>query len=145
MAIDRFAEKLLHPRSGWIPLLLCLAALIGGPIVFLIGIALEQVLLLSIPLMLMAGSAVLMGIISLFGFLAIPPNMARVLLLFGSYQGTVSNSGFFWVNPFYSKKKISLRVRNFETGSHATPETKDAQGRVVSINGKYTSHSELFQ
>jgi regulator of protease activity HflC (stomatin/prohibitin superfamily) len=43
----------------------------------------------------------------------------------------VRESGFFWVNPFYTKKKLSLRVRNFETGSIHTPEKKDAAGKVV--------------
>jgi regulator of protease activity HflC (stomatin/prohibitin superfamily) len=59
------------------------------------------------------------------------PNEARVLLLFGDYHGSVHDSGFFWVNPFYSKKKISMKVRNFETGSLRTPETKDEKGHVV--------------
>jgi regulator of protease activity HflC (stomatin/prohibitin superfamily) len=65
--------------------------------------------------------------------MAIAPNQARVLLLFGKYKGSVLTSGFFWVNPFFSKKKISLRVRNFETGSIPTPEQKDAQGKVVQV------------
>jgi len=43
----------------------------------------------------------------------------------------VVESGFYWVNPFYSKRKITLRVRNFETGSMTTPEVKDAQGHIV--------------
>ena len=38
----------------------------------------------------------------------------------------------YWVNPFFSKKKVSLRIRNFETGSVVTPEKKDAAGTVVS-------------
>jgi regulator of protease activity HflC (stomatin/prohibitin superfamily) len=54
-----------------------------------------------------------------------------VLLLFGKYKGSALESGFYWVNPFFSKKKISLRIRNFETGSIHTPERKDAQGKVV--------------
>jgi regulator of protease activity HflC (stomatin/prohibitin superfamily) len=60
-----------------------------------------------------------------------PSNQARVFLLFGDYKGSALSSGFFWVNPFYSKNKISLRVRNFETGSIHTPERKNAEGKVV--------------
>ncbi len=71
------------------------------------------------------------AIIGLFGLMAIQPNEARVLLLFGDYKGTVRDSGFFWVNPFFTKTKISLRVRNFETGSIETKETKDAAGKVL--------------
>lgn len=48
------------------------------------------------------------------GFFIVEPNKAMVLLLFGDYKGTVKANGFFWVNPFMTKKKISLRVRNFE-------------------------------
>jgi regulator of protease activity HflC (stomatin/prohibitin superfamily) len=46
------------------------------------------------------------------GFMTLQPNEARVLILFGAYKGTVRRSGFHWTNPFYSKKKISLRMRN---------------------------------
>ena len=54
-----------------------------------------------------------------------------MLLLFGEYRGTIIETGFYWVNPFYSKKKVSLRVRNFETGSITTPEMKDHAGTIV--------------
>jgi len=70
-------------------------------------------------------------ILLLFGFQAVQPNDARALLLFGEYQGSIVESGFFWVNPFCSKKRISLRVRNFETGSITTPEVKDAAGKIL--------------
>jgi regulator of protease activity HflC (stomatin/prohibitin superfamily) len=43
------------------------------------------------------------------------PNNSRVLLLFGKYVGTVKQNGFYWVNPFYTKKKISLRASNFDS------------------------------
>jgi len=49
------------------------------------------------------------------GFITITPNNAKVLLLFGDYVGSVKESGFFWVNPFYKKIAISLRARNFES------------------------------
>ena len=65
------------------------------------------------------------------GFVAIAPNDARALLLFGDYKGSITESGFFWVNPFFTKKRITRRVRNFETGSVTTPQRKDAAGKVV--------------
>ncbi|MEQ9403052.1 MAG: SPFH domain-containing protein [Cyclobacteriaceae bacterium] len=49
------------------------------------------------------------------GFFFVNPNGSRVLVLFGEYKGTVRSNGFFWVNPFYMKKKISLRARNFDS------------------------------
>ncbi|AGA80784.1 SPFH domain-containing protein [Echinicola vietnamensis] len=61
--------------------------------------------------------AVIIGIVFIFvipGFFIVEPNKAVVLLLFGAYKGSVKSNGFFWVNPFMKKQKISLRVRNFE-------------------------------
>jgi regulator of protease activity HflC (stomatin/prohibitin superfamily) len=81
----------------------------------------------------------LSGLISLGGFQAIAPNDARVFLLFGDYRGSTSQSGFYWVNPFFSKRKISLRVRNFETGSITMPEQKDSSGKVLQHKSRSAS------
>jgi regulator of protease activity HflC (stomatin/prohibitin superfamily) len=54
-------------------------------------------------------------LLSLAGFFYVNPNGSRVLVLFGEYIGTVKANGFFWVNPFYYKKSISLRARNFDS------------------------------
>ncbi len=51
----------------------------------------------------------------LIGFTVVNPNESTVLILFGSYKGTIKENGFFWVNPFFVKKKISLRARNFDS------------------------------
>ncbi len=51
----------------------------------------------------------------LAGLFIVNPNEAKALVLFGTYKGTVKQDGFWWANPFMSKKAISLRVRNFET------------------------------
>jgi regulator of protease activity HflC (stomatin/prohibitin superfamily) len=48
------------------------------------------------------------------GFMQIEPNEARVMVFFGEYEGTVKENGFFWVNPFYTKKKLTLRARNLD-------------------------------
>lgn len=53
-------------------------------------------------------------ILHLIGFMIIQPNQSRVLTFFGKYRGTVRDNGFFWVNPFYGKQKISLRARNMD-------------------------------
>ena len=61
---------------------------------------------------------IISGIFFLAAFLILPgmtvinPNESSVLVLFGDYRGTIKRNGFFWVNPFYMKKKISLRARN---------------------------------
>ncbi len=49
------------------------------------------------------------------GFFYINPNSSVVLVLFGDYKGTVKDNGFFWTNPFYARKTISLRARNFDS------------------------------
>jgi regulator of protease activity HflC (stomatin/prohibitin superfamily) len=59
--------------------------------------------------------ALLIVLVSWFGLFIVNPNEAKVLQLFGSYAGTVRNSGLKYANPFYTKRKVSVRVRNFET------------------------------
>ncbi len=49
-----------------------------------------------------------------FGFMQLEPNEARVMVFFGKYKGTFKETGFFWVNPFMTKKSISLRARNLD-------------------------------
>ncbi|MDP2088326.1 MAG: SPFH domain-containing protein [Flavobacteriaceae bacterium] len=58
---------------------------------------------------------IVIGILILAGFFLINPNTSMVLLLFGKYIGTVKDNGFFWANPFYTKKGISLRAHNFDS------------------------------
>lgn len=64
------------------------------------------------------------------GFFVVNPNEARVLQLFGRYVGTVKASGLRWANPFFVKRKISLRVRNFETGKL---KVNDANSNPIEI------------
>lgn len=133
MSPSHVVEKPLVPRKGWGMLLVCLAALAVGPILFAVlasGLQNDPTFPRLLGMVVCALVAVA-GFLGLFGFLAVQPNDARVLLLFGEYVGTVSQSGFYWVNPFYSKKKISLRVRNFETGSSNVSEKKNEAGVVI--------------
>ena len=57
----------------------------------------------------------LIGVVGECGLFTVSPNEAKVLQLFGDYVGTVRTPGLRWVNPFYTKKSVSLRVRNFES------------------------------
>jgi regulator of protease activity HflC (stomatin/prohibitin superfamily) len=57
----------------------------------------------------------LLGILCLAGLMVVNPNESMVMVLFGAYRGTVKKNGFWWANPFYSRKKISLRARNFDS------------------------------
>ena len=69
-------------------------------------------------------------LISWCGFLMLEPNEARVLTWFGKYSGTFTDTGFFWVNPFYSSKKLSLRARNLDA---APIKVNDKTGNPVMI------------
>ncbi|MBN7811400.1 SPFH domain-containing protein [Algoriphagus sp. H41] len=95
-------EKITKPSSGYLMLFLALAGIAASVYSFTqVWIAPGAILLF-------------ISILLLPGFFIVEPNKAMVLLLFGKYEGTVKANGFFWVNPFMTKKKISLRVRNFE-------------------------------
>lgn len=123
-------EHRMVPMSGWTPLFVCLAGFVFGILCIPGGAMLGGAA--GIMLIVTGIVAIPVALISLFGLIAIAPNESRVLLLFGEYKGSVVESGFFWVNPFYSKRKVSLRIRNFETGSFSSPQEKDAAtGRVL--------------
>lgn len=65
-----------------------------------------------------------------FGFFMVHPNEARVLQLFGAYTGTAREPGLRWANPFYTKKAVSTRVRNFESGKL---KVNDSRGSPIEI------------
>ncbi len=81
-------------------------------------------------LALVISAAVVVSILIMTGFMVINPNEARVVQFFGRYIGSVRKAGFHWVLPFTDKRKISLRVRNFET---ARLKVSDADGNPVEI------------
>ena len=83
------------------------------------------------PLVLVVGCLLLLVNITCWcGFLLLEPNEARVITWFGKYSGTFSRTGFYWINPFYSSKKVSLRARNLD----AQPiKVNDKTGNPVMI------------
>lgn len=74
--------------------------------------------------------SILTAVVSWCGFFTLQPNEARVLILFGAYKGSIRTSGFHWTNPFYTKKKISLRMRNLN-GERA--KVNDKRGNPIEI------------
>jgi regulator of protease activity HflC (stomatin/prohibitin superfamily) len=76
------------------------------------------------------GTLLVIVIPSISGFFSVEPNQAVVLLLFGKYIGTVSEAGFWWTNPFASKRQVSLRVRNFNS---KIIKVNDAEGSPIEI------------
>jgi len=64
------------------------------------------------------------------GFTVVNPNESSILVLFGAYKGTIKKNGLFWVNPFFVRKKISLRARNFDS---ETIKVNDKIGNPIKI------------
>lgn len=77
-----------------------------------------------------AGFVMLCLLVCLIGFFMVDPNEARVLQLFGKYVGTARDAGLRWANPFYTKRKVSVRIRNFETGKL---KVNDIRGNPIEI------------
>lgn len=95
-------EIIIKPASGYM-------ALVAGLLLAIVGALISM----SIP-----GASVVVGLLlmaAIGGVYIVNPNEGKVLVLFGDYVGTVTESGFYWSNPFYTKTKISLKARNFET------------------------------
>lgn len=84
----------------------------------------------SAPIGAGAGVAATIACFMLCGFFIISPNEGAVIQLFGTYSGTARATGLRWANPFYTKSKVSLRVRNFET-THL--KVNDIEGNPVEI------------
>jgi len=84
----------------------------------------------SIPLVVVTVLAFIILVICMLGFFMVHPNQARVLTLFGTYVGSARQTGLRWANPFYAKKAVSLRVRNFDCD---TLKVNDSSGNPIEI------------
>ena len=118
-------ERVRNGAAG-IPTLLLLAVLGSANLYFFIqGVRSEALLVI-------AGTSLLWVLLVFVaaGFFMVNPNEARVLQLFGDYAGTAKEPGLRWANPLLTKKRISLRVRNFES-SHL--KVNDAEGNPIEI------------
>lgn len=71
--------------------------------------------------------------IGMIGLYTVQPNQAAVVSLFGKYVGTVKDNGLRWNNPFFSEKKISLRVRNFESGKLKVNELDGSPIEIAAV------------
>lgn len=94
-------EFTIKPISGYLALLIA-ALLLGGSIAGFIYSIIWLGVILS-----------LLFIFTILGFKVVNPNSSCVMVLFGAYKGTIRENGFFWVNPFYITRHLSLRARNF--------------------------------
>ncbi|WP_290621257.1 MULTISPECIES: SPFH domain-containing protein [unclassified Arsukibacterium] len=114
-------ERMINSKGGFgmIGVLLILQLLMVAALVVMPGV-LKAVFAL----------AAIVVLVCWFGFYMVHPNQSAVLQLFGRYVGTDLNNGLRWSNPLYSKQKVSLRVRNFESSKM---KVNDSAGNPVEI------------
>jgi len=109
-----------------IPLAVLFALLLGLFVAGFVHGVWHQLIGIAIP------SVILFAIVAFLckGFFQVQPNQGMVLLLFGRYAGTARETGLRWTNPFYAKRAVSLRVRNFESSKL---KVNDADGNPIEI------------
>ncbi len=87
----------------------------------------------NIPVVIAGIVLALLGLFSLIGLYMVEPNQSAVVSLFGKYIGTVKENGLRWNNPFYGKRKVSLRVRNFESGKLKVNELDGSPIEIAAV------------
>ncbi len=118
-------EREQHGIPG-LPILLLLLVTFGAVVWMLIWAAQSR----ATPLIFLAAVGLVVITLLMFGLFMVNPNEGKVLQLFGQYVGTAKQQGLRWANPFYTKKSVSLRVRNFES-SHL--KVNDLEGNPIEI------------
>ncbi len=118
-------------KSTWagIPVLLILLAALIATVAGFISALAAQSFALAVPLALLG----FVEFFLLFGLFMVQPNNAVVLQLFGRYVGTVRDEGLRWANPFYSKRAVSLRVRNFESSKLKVNELEGSPIEIAAV------------
>jgi regulator of protease activity HflC (stomatin/prohibitin superfamily) len=104
-----------YPASNGLIALIILLVVIIGSFVLMVSELPDSNPDKNVPLIVGCILVMSVGLFSLAGLFIVNPNEAKALVLFGTYKGTVKKDGFWFANPFMTKKAISLRVRNFET------------------------------
>ena len=127
-------KEITKPQmSGWIILFSNIIFLLAAIAIFIFGIVLTKATEWIAAVYVFALGIILLitSIILFTGLFTVEPNEAVVLILFGKYVGTEKTTGFRWANPFYTKKKISLRVRNFDSEKL---KVNDKKGNPIEIS-----------
>ncbi|MCD4729214.1 MAG: SPFH domain-containing protein [Bacteroidales bacterium] len=100
-------EKIFSASSGYLAVFLIF--------ILLVGTILTLIFIPAIIIKIVAAVILMVTLFCLGGLVIVNPNESSVLVLFGAYKGTIKENGFWWVNPFFVKKKISLRARNLDS------------------------------
>ena len=111
--------------NGYMFFVVGIALTILSIFVFIRGATLDSIWYIMLGAVLFIGAMLILG-----GLFVVQPNEARVLTLFGKYAGSLRDDGLWWVNPFTAKKRISLRVRNFQSEKM---KVNDANGNPIEI------------
>lgn len=120
-----FTEKEVKAPNGIIFAVILLVLQIAT-----VAVCINGIMSKSPPQIIVSLLFVITVFICWFGFFMVNPKEARVLQLFGKYSGTVHASGLRWANPFYTKARVSMRVRNFESGKL---KVNDKNGNPIEI------------
>lgn len=118
-------EKIRSPRLGYAMLVVNLLLYLLAAYLLASGIRRP-----APPVLVLAAISFLVAVLIGPGFFVVNPNDSRVLVLFGTYKGTVKKNGFWWANPFYTKRKITLRARNL---NGAKLKVNDRAGNPIEI------------
>ncbi len=127
-------EKSLSSLNGLGTLVGALLVGLAGAALFVVGVAAKASTgSPSLLLMLLGALLVALGVFILAGLYTIQPNQAAVLSLFGKYVGTVKDNGLRWNNPFFAKRRVSQRVRNFESGKLKVNELDGSPIEIAAV------------
>ncbi|WP_295565563.1 SPFH domain-containing protein [uncultured Stenotrophomonas sp.] len=127
-------EKSLASLNGLGTLAGSLLAALAGGALFVLGVAAKASTGSPNLLLMLAGVLVTVAaVFILAGLYTIQPNQAAVLSLFGKYVGTVKDNGLRWNNPFYAKRRVSQRVRNFESGKLKVNELDGSPIEIAAV------------
>ena len=122
-------ENPIRSVAGIPMLLLLLAVALGSGWFFFKGLGADGGIVQLAAAVVIAGIAVF----CLAGLYMVEPNQSAVLSLFGKYVGTVHDNGLRWNNPFFTKRKVSLRVRNFESGKLKVNELDGSPIEIAAV------------
>ncbi len=119
------SEKKAGKINGFLALLIIFALLVLDILIFIGGVRSNDPSFLwyFFPLTFII-------IVSLAGLITVQPNDSRVIIFFGNYSGTVRQSGFWWINPFTIKRRVTLRIRNFNSDKI---KVNDLRGNPIEI------------
>ncbi|WP_340569039.1 SPFH domain-containing protein [Stenotrophomonas sp. G106K1] len=127
-------EKSLSSLNGLGALAGSLVVALAGGVLFVAGVAAKASTGSPNVLLILAGLLIAaLALVALAGLYTVQPNQAAVVSLFGKYVGTVKDNGLRWNNPFFSKRRVSQRVRNFESGKLKVNELDGSPIEIAAV------------